>query len=143
MTNSSLNAASGLSFHDERTMVRVVHSLLRGAIRRQMWMLMLDDERTLLPPLMPCSDMPDVPSGDDADSCISVFDDMLNDVGAAALVVVWEREGGPAPRPWELAWASAFHEAAQQVDAPLHAQLLLHDTGVRLLTPADFQAKAA
>ncbi|MBF0815594.1 hypothetical protein E4U02_04140 [Microbacterium paludicola] len=133
---------------DDAHLEELIGLLLTGAIRRQLWLLFLDEDDRLSEAIMPTDDFPRDPHEP------NIVDDLgpvtaahliaarmplvLEAVGAAALVLVWEREGAADFEREELAWAAAMAEALRLQDVPLRAQFLLHDDGVRPLTLDDY-----
>lgn len=122
--------------------------LLLGANRRQMWLLFLDDRRRLGDPMMPMDDYPESPDG-----IVSTEDlgelphasllmhraEMIRGVSNnSAIVLVWERPGPRSIDKETAAWARSMARAARELGAPLRAQFLLYDDGIRQLYPDDY-----
>ena len=126
----------------------VIELLLQRANQRQMWLLFIDDRGCLGEPVMPMADYPDDPDE------LTHVDDLgmvshahvlmhraalfCEVTGNAALIVVWERPGSRSLRPEDRLWARAMHRQAATLGAPLRAQFVLHDHGVRQLHPDDY-----
>lgn len=127
-----------------------VRQLLRNAIRRQMWLLFLDDQRRLGDLIMPMDDYPHDPDGMVTTEDLGTIPcsrllmqrcEMVREASeSGAVVLVWER---PGPRALDVAtrrWACAMAVDAHELDVPLRAQFLLHDDGIRQLHPDDYLA---
>ena len=122
--------------------------LLRGAIRRQLWLIMLGPDDRVTGPLMPMDDYPQDP-GEPCDTedlgrapSARVLADraafVCRMVGGRAIVLVWERPGPDKFTPADLAWAGAMARECAAAGARLRAQFVLHDGGVRPLTADDY-----
>jgi hypothetical protein len=126
----------------------LLNFLLLRANRRQMWLLFLDNRRRLGDPIMPMDDYPENP-----DDIVSTDDlgelphagllmhraEMIRGVSNnAAIVLVWERLGPRSIDVSTATWARSMAQAARELGAPLRAQFLLHNSGIRQLYPDDY-----
>lgn len=128
----------------------VLTLLLRNAIHRQMWLFFLDDQDRATGVIAPCDDYPldphgRVPTSDHggmtfAAALCRTLRALVDDGAAGRVVLIWERRGSEVFTPDELGWAGAMAEACRDAHVPLRAQFLLHDAGVRMLTPDDYAA---
>lgn len=133
---------------DDATLEELVGLMLTGAIRRQLWLMFLDDEDRLSDAIMPTADFPEDPQEpvvvEDLGpvTAAHLMADRMEGIAAALgvtqLVLVWEREGDESFRAEELAWAAAMAEAVGETDLRLRAQFVLHDEGPRVLAPDDY-----
>ncbi|GAA3650469.1 hypothetical protein [Microbacterium marinilacus] len=132
---------------DDARLHELIGLMLAGAVRRQVWLMFLDDAARLSDVVMPLSDYPRDPSepGVVEDlgpvTAAALLSERIRTIAEAAgcgqAVLVWEREGGEAFRAEELSWASAMAKGLQG-DAPrLRAQFVLHDDGLRVLAADD------
>lgn len=128
-------AASEPLLTDEHIRARVA-DLLGTAYRRQVWLLFLDDRDVQLPMLLPIADYPPAP-GDAAHRLADAASAIAREIGAAAIVVVWERRLGEQATRADTAWASRLAACLDERSVRVRAQLLCHRGGVRLLDPAD------
>lgn len=120
-------------------LVAAMDHLVGVAIRRQTWVFLIDDDRRSIPLAVPMDGVPADPDPADVDTLASRVRLLVDAVPEAAeAVVVWERPGGPALHMQEADWIAAL----AATDAPIRAQLLSSDDGVRLLDP-DFDAIVA
>jgi len=136
---------------DDATLEELVGLLLTSAVRRQLWLMFLDDQDRLSEAIMPTEDFPGDPHepvvvddlGPTTAACLLA--DRLGRICGAIevtqLVLVWEREGDAAFGAEELAWAAAMSEEMGKSDVRLRAQFLLHDDGLRALAPGDGVAR--
>lgn len=115
-------------------------TLVGAAIRRQLWLMFLTADDVQLPVLMPVDDLPELPDRVETDVLVSHLAGLLDQIGAAQLVLVWERPGRGLLNPSEAAWARALALDCERRGIRLRAQLLSHTRGVMLLTPADYAA---
>ncbi|HWU45825.1 MAG TPA: hypothetical protein VN133_03595 [Humibacter sp.] len=121
---------------DEEILDRVAE-LLERANQRQVWMLFLDDHDVQLPLLIPISDYPTAPNGDEAPAFAATIAAASREIGAVGVVLIWERYAGPAATASDRAWAAAMTEACPRAGVKVRAQLLCHRSGVRLLDAAE------
>ncbi|MBO3662389.1 hypothetical protein [Microbacterium stercoris] len=137
----------------DATLEELVGLMLTGAIRRQLWLMFLDDDDRMSEAIMPTTDFPEDPHEpavvEDLGpvTAARLIADRIGRIGAAIdvtqLVVVWEREGEESFRDEELAWAAAMADAMAETGMRLRAQYLLHNTGLRVLAPDDYALDAA
>lgn len=133
--------------------------VLERASHRQVWLLLLDHQHRITDPIMPMDDHPASPDElcDVDDLGLVPFARVLVHrarmicelVGAREFVFVWERRGTDRFTADDRRWAhaaageagGAVRRGADDRDdaaAPLRAQFVLHDTGIRQLTPDDY-----
>lgn len=116
---------------------RRVAELIGHANLRQMWLLFLDEFDVQLPLLIPIDGLPPSPDGHTTAVAANVRE-LMDDIGAAALIVVWERYGPRALSVDDTAWARAMAAACRDEHLGLRAMLLSHRGGVRWLAPDDY-----
>ncbi|WP_431801613.1 hypothetical protein [Microbacterium sp. bgisy203] len=146
MTPSDLHT---LPLTDDDTLERGLSVLLAPVVRRQLWILFLDDRDILSGPLMPSDDLPRSPyalypgaakSGDDrtaGESIAECFARVHEEFDFAALVLVWERCGSARLDDETRVWARELHRLFRAHGTPVRAQCLLSDRGVRVIPPDD------
>ncbi|WP_448810693.1 hypothetical protein [Agromyces bauzanensis] len=143
MTRLDAHAANDLPITTDRDIEQRVADLLQGAHRRQWWTLYLDDADVQQPVLMPMAGYPDDPDapvgaeGTVARVLANRLAEIVESIGAAKVVFVWERSGGASVTAADRAWASALGAACRNAGVAVRAQLVLHDRGVRWLAPDD------
>ncbi|WP_173924546.1 hypothetical protein [Agromyces sp. Marseille-P2726] len=121
-----------------------VSELLQGAIRRQWWTLYLDEHDVQLPLIMPVAgypERPDEPSGEEgtaAQVLASRLSEIVEYVGAAKVVFVWERPGDAVSTTADRAWARALGEACRAESVAVRAQFIVHDDGARWFALDDY-----
>lgn len=133
---------------DTETALRdFLQHLLRRANIRQVWMFFLDREHRLVEPIMPMNDHPGFPDqlcetddlGTVPFSRVFVHRSayVLEMIGAASVVFVWERIGPPRPGALDLKWVRAIAGEASRQGLPVRAQFLLHSGGLRPFSEAE------
>ena len=120
---------------------------------RQLWLLFVDTDDRLNDVIMPCDDYPrdpdepietdDLGLTDFAHVLARRLSEVVDLTGAASVVLVWERPGTAAFARDEITWARAMSEACRDSQVRLRAQFVLHDDGIRILTPDDFTVASA
>ncbi|WP_159502170.1 hypothetical protein [Microbacterium sp. 18062] len=128
-------------------LVDALAPLLGQAIRRQLWLFFLDENDGITDPIMPCDDFPadpyepiqtvDIGAQGFAHVMAERVRHLQSEFDLATLMIVWERVGSRRFAGKDLARARAMAESCATVGVPLRAQLLLHDDGLRLITPDD------
>ncbi|MBZ4486549.1 hypothetical protein LQ938_06785 [Microbacterium sp. cx-55] len=153
MTEPTVRFERDHAFASDVDLEEMIADLLHGANRRQLWMLFLGEDDVLLDPIVPCDDYPDDPAltarTDDLGTV--TFPTILAHrvaslrelIGFASVVLVWERRGSDLLTPTDIAWSRAMAESAADVGVDLRVQFVLHDRGVRQITPVDDGAAAA
>lgn len=120
-------------------LIAMATEMVGPALRRQTWLFVLDDEHRALPVVIPIDGIPV-----DADPRhVATLADRLTELvdslpDAARLVLVWERPGSSVARMQEADWMLGLASSG----APIRAQLLASDDGVRVIDPA-FEALVA
>lgn len=122
--------------------------MLSGAIRRQVWLMFLDEDDRLSELVLPMADYPDDPDEPEiaedlgpataAGLLATRIPAIAEMIGCTQTVLVWEREGGEEFTEAERRWARAMADALRGGDVRLRAQFLLHDDGIRVLAPDDY-----
>ena len=128
------------------------HLLSRASIR-QIWLFFFGADHRLMEPIMPMDDHPISPDEmcDTEDLGRLPFGRVFAErmawitefIGAASVVVVWERVGPPKPTVLDLEWARTVGREAERLGMNLRAQFMLHNGGVRQLTGAELRGSAA
>lgn len=133
----SATEAALLPLSSEDAILDRVADLLERANQRQVWVLFLDDHDVQLPLLIPVADYPTAPNDDEAPAFAATIAAASGEIGAAAVVLVWERYAGPDATASDRAWAAAMTQACPRAGVNVRAQLLCHRSGVRLLSDAE------
>jgi sugar phosphate isomerase/epimerase len=118
-----------------------VAELIGRANLRQLWLLFLDELNVQLPLLIPVDGLPTEPTTELTASVLARVDDLMGEIGAASVVLVWERYGAATLTAQDAAWARSLHEACDNARVPLRAMLLSHRTGVCFLAEHDYRQR--
>jgi hypothetical protein len=108
-------------------------ALVGRAVRRQLWLLFLDEHDLQLPVIMPIDDLPVSPP-DGAKLPIAAI---AQEVGARSVVVVLERYGDDTLTENDKEWARHLRESCAATSVRLRAILLSHRRGVRWVAVDD------
>jgi hypothetical protein len=106
--------------------------LVGRAVRRQLWIMLLDENDVQLPVIVPIDDLPPAPDGD------LPFAYIVESTGAAAVFVVLERYGGEELTPADRAWAKHVRDGCAAASVRLRGILLSHRRGVRWMAEDDY-----
>jgi hypothetical protein len=115
-----------------------VYQLLGPALRRQVWLLFLDEESYLQPLLMPCDDLPEPMSAADAHALGRFAGLAVEHAAATGTVLVVERPSGPWLTEADRALMRAMHDGCIAAGTPVRAVLLSHRVGVRWVARDDY-----
>jgi hypothetical protein len=134
---------------DDILLAERVAFLLERASTRQLWMMFLDADDVQCPMLMPCAGLPAdpaQPAGTGVTGPLTAAQllgsrvaELLDGTDLAQVVFAWERPGGSRPDDRERAWARELAAACTGAGGRVRAQFLVHDRGVRPLTPDDYR----
>jgi hypothetical protein len=113
-----------------------VQSLIGHGIRRQFWLMFLDEEHRQLPLLMP-TDLPRRPRRDDAHRFGEFLSDLVEVVEASAVVLTYERPSSDELTETDLAWLRLARSGCRLAGVALRGPLLAHRTGVRWIAADD------
>ena len=98
MTISAAEAHSTPLTTDD-ALLRRLQSLLGSACVRRLWLFYLDEDDRQLPTITPVDEHPANPGGGAAEHLASVIAEVVEQLGAASVVIVWERRLGRAGVP--------------------------------------------
>lgn len=128
---------------DDRDLERLVGALLDTALVERAWIMLLDDQWRSTKVIIPINDLPQDPMSPAAMpssgpvSAARVFGEriaqIIEQTPAAAVVVIWERPGGPGSDPKLMRWVDGMRDGFAANPRALRAQLVLTNEGVRTL----------
>lgn len=122
---------------------RRVAELIGRANIRQLWLLFLDGADRQLPLLIPIDGLPSQPTEQHTAGIVTQLSELMGDIGAASIILVWERYGAATLTAQDAAWARSLHDACESTGLPLRAMLLSHRTGVRWIAADDYRFECA
>lgn len=137
MVTPHFNDVRDTSFTSDAELVPLLQSLLEGAYRRQVWVMLLDEELRPLPVLIPTA----VPAEPDPEDIVGFADFMrcvALDVASSTLVVTFERPGPSHPVNRDLRWLKLLREACVETGVPFRGPYLLLGNEVRQVPPDDY-----
>jgi len=115
-----------------------VAAMIGSANYRQLWALFLDPFDLQLQPLISINSLPVLPEWPDLVEVVRRLDEVMHNIGAARLVLVWERFASPHLSDLDLIWVRQLAAACFRQEIPLRAVLLSHCGGIRWIAPDDF-----
>ena len=140
MTHSSFND-SLIPLRTDALIEERVRALIGRASLRQLWFLFLDEGEVQLPLLLPVDGLPGRPDYDGVHCVLSKIIELMEDIEATGVVLVWERFRSATLTSQDRAWVHALATQCVQLRVPLRAILLSHRTGVRWIAPDDYIAE--
>jgi hypothetical protein len=117
---------------------RRVADLVGRANSRQLWLMFVDDYDIQLPLLIPIEGLPSTPDEQHVADVVENIRLMMGEVGAAGLILVFERYAPAELSRQDAAWALSLRTACDDHGANLRAMLLSHRGGVRWIAPDDY-----
>lgn len=129
----------GVPLTDDEALLALAEFLHRGAdpLERTLWSVMLDSERRPLPALLPVDDVSADPDPRAVRHVGRLWDELLEELPGAGLVLVLERPGSELVTDADRAWASGLRAAAGTRGLSVLAFFIASDDGVRPLAPDD------
>lgn len=107
-----------------------VDNLVGHALKRQLWVLFLDDQNLQRELVIPIDDLPVAPDQTVVDYLVTALGEVVKMHGGGSLIFVRERPGGEILNRTDLDWAAALTSACERGDVALRGLLLSHDGGV-------------
>ena len=114
-----------------------VADLIGRANQRQLWLLFLDQLELQLPLLIPIDGLPTSPSEEQLAVVLDRVREVMGDIGASSIVVVFERYGPAALTDQDIEWARSLRAGCAASGISLRAELLSHRNGVRWIAADD------
>ena len=124
--------------HSDTLIEDRVRDLIGRANRRQLWLIFLDEYDVQLPLLIPIDGLPSQPDAAGTTAVVTNVLELMDEIGAVGLVMVWERYGPSTLTPQDTAWAQSMAAACLGARLRLRAMLLSHRSGVRWIAPDDY-----
>ena len=137
MTLSADDATHQPISTDEQVLERV-DDLIGKAVRRQVWLLFVDEHDRQVPLVIPMADYPAAPYGGRAELLAARIAEVVEKTGAAQIIVVWERRLRATSTEADRAWARELATACADIDVRIRAQLISHRDGTRWFAPDDY-----
>ena len=137
MTTPNFNEVRDLPLTTDDELVPVIQSLLEGAYRRQVWLMLLDADVKPLPVIMP-SAVPAQPDGEDIVGFADFMRCAAYDVAGSTLVVTFERPGPAHIVDRDRQWLKLLREACLETGVPFRGPFLLLGKEVRQVAPDDY-----
>jgi hypothetical protein len=112
--------------------VRLVEAVVERPLRRQCWVLFLDDRGMSIPFLLPIADLPYSPD-EHVDDFAALIADIVAQLGAVDVVLVWERPDADRLYPVDWEWVDACACALDEHSVRLRAQVVVHSGGAAIV----------
>lgn len=114
-----------------------LEQVLEGAMRRQAWLMYLDEAGNQLPVLYP-SYLPPKPRKRDSGALGHFIGALRDELDADTVVVTYERRGRETLAEADRAWLRCLREACLQSGVLFRGPFLLHTSGVSPVPPDDY-----
>lgn len=112
--------------------VALVEAVVERPLRRQCWVLFLDDRGMSIPFLLPIADLPYSPD-EHVDDFAALIADIVAQLGAVDVVLAWERPGADRLYPVDWEWVDACACALDEQSVRLRAQVVVHSGGAAIV----------
>jgi hypothetical protein len=132
------DALRGTPLRRDEQVLALVAGLLDRALRRQLWLVLLDADDRPLPVLLPSS-IPRHRRDGDAERMARFLGEVVDDLGAVSFVHVYERRGPDRVDAVDRAWLRLGIEAAALASLTSRGPVLLHDEGARWIGEEDLR----
>ena len=117
--------------------VQRLEAVLEGAMRRQVWLMFLDENGHQLPVLYP-SYLTQKPRKRDAAALGHFIRVLCDELEAEAVIVTYERRGRTDLTEPDRVWLRCLRDACHAADVPFRGPFLLHSGGVVAVPPDDY-----
>jgi len=121
---------------DDELLTRVTQ-LLDAGLRRELWLMFLDERRYQLPVIMPI-DVPRRPRRNDRAGFAGFIRDLADDLEAPTIIVTLERRGNDTITADDAEWFRLVHGACAEAGLELRGPMLCHGGGVRWVALEDY-----
>lgn len=118
-------------------LVPFLQTLLEGAYRRQVWVMLLDEHSKPMPVAIPTA-VPKEPDPEDVEGFADFMRCAALDVARSTLVVTFERPGPSHPVERDLRWLKLLREACAETGVGFRGPFLLLGNEVRQVPPDDY-----
>jgi len=122
---------------DDAAVLDRATALVGVAYRRQIWLMLVDDDEIQLPQLIPM-DIPRRSRRRDLGGYAAFLAHLAQATGAASIVAVYERPGEPEYTEADRGWFRFLADAASGAGVRLRGPVLSHRTGVRWVASEDY-----
>ncbi|MGV8896211.1 MAG: hypothetical protein ACOH10_09320 [Rhodoglobus sp.] len=137
MTRPHYDDISTIPLPTDRELIPHLQVMLEAALRRQVWIMLLDNQFCPLPVLVPI-DLEAEPHPDDAAAFAESLRCLSMDFETATLVLTLERPGPAELMDRDRRWLRTLREACVASDATFRGPYLLLGDIVRQVPPDDY-----
>jgi len=137
MTISPFDSVRDIPLDNDSDLVDRLSAMLDGAMRRQVWLMFLDENAHQLPVVLP-SEVPARPGRNDATALARVFRDLGAELEADAVVATYERRGRAGITDADRIWLRCLRDACLASGLNFRGPFLCHNDGVVHVAPDDY-----
>lgn len=137
MTVPSFDSIGHIPLVTDVDVVDRLGGMLDCAIRRQVWLMFLDEEDRQLPMIMP-SYVPARPRKGDQVRLGAFIRGLVDEMEADAVVVTYERRAGPMLAEADRVWLRCLRDACLASGVRFRGPYLCHLGGVMQVAPDDY-----
>ena len=131
--NDMLDRLIHTAVRTDDDVVDLVTALLERPITRQCWVLFLDVRAVPISFVMPISDLPWQPD-EHVEDFAALAADVVQQLAAAEVVIVWERPGESRLFPVDWEWVDACECAFREQGVRVRAQVAAHTGGIAIVS---------
>lgn len=137
MTTPNYHDVKNVPLPTDAELVPHLQAMLEGGYRRQVWVMLLDDEQCPLPIVLPT----DVPAEPDPEEVLGLSDFLrclALDFPGPSIVLTFERPGPAEVTERDRRWLRMLREAAIASDFPFRGPYLLIGSEVRQVSSDEY-----
>jgi hypothetical protein len=139
MTTPHFDDVRAIPLTTDADLIARVEHLLRRALRRQLWLMFLDENDLQSQTVIPIDELPDRP--DSQSPFGHGLATVMEGLEVRTLVAVLERPGGELLTDDDHAWATHLRDECGRAGVPFRGPILCHSRGVRRMEP-DLEARS-
>lgn len=141
MPTPSFDDIADIALTTDAAILERVRDLVDGAYRRQLWLMLLDDEHRQLPVVLPC-DVPAAPPPVAARGVRRFVGGLSEEFDVGSVIVVLERPGAEPLTAGDRGWLRIAANACRAAGLPLRGPVMATDAGFRWIAAEDFLVSA-
>jgi len=139
MTIPSFDSVRDLPVASDADLAQRLSLMLATAVRRQVWLMFLDEDDRQLPVIVP-NKMGTKPRSADATALATYITNLCHELNASSVVITYERRGREAITDSDRAWLLCLRNACVIAGVRFRGPFLCHNYGVIQVAPDEYLA---